>query len=98
MTTWRNALQAMNDLVQGKPLRVQDPDVLCGLSSWHLYPDLSVQHSTTTSVKQSDPLIKRGGIITLGLLEGSAGSKEGIYWSLPLAHLRFYGDPVPLIG
>lgn len=88
----------MNDLIQGRTLRIQDADVLLGLSSWHLYPDLAVQTAKSQFVKQSDPLIKHGGIITLGLLKGSTDNTDGIYWSLPLAHLRFYGDPIVSTG
>ena len=37
-----------------------------------------------------------GTMITLGL-ESIAEAPMGVYWSLPLAHLRFYGDPVQSI-
>jgi hypothetical protein len=92
---WKHALRAMNDLVSGKSLRIQSGDVLLGLSAWHLYPDISVQSPQPSYVSQKDTLISPGGIVTVGLLDrGEQSSDEGFYWSLPLSHLKHYGDPV----
>jgi hypothetical protein len=32
--------------------------------------------------------------LTIGLETGGATQAEGVYWSLALSHLRYYGDPV----
>jgi hypothetical protein len=87
------ALTALESIVKGMPQRVQSGAVLLGLSSWHLYPDMVVHGSVTRNIQQHDSLVGIGGIITLGL-ETESGVEEGVYWSLPLAHLRYYGDPV----
>ncbi|KAF8541076.1 hypothetical protein BDD12DRAFT_950044 [Trichophaea hybrida] len=45
----------------------------------------------------SDPLVAPGGLVTIGLqteVGSQDGSGDGIYWSLPLGNLRYYGDPV----
>lgn len=45
-------------------------------------------------VKFDDPVIKESGQLTIGLQDPDPDKDEGVYWSLSLAHLRFYGDPV----
>ena len=87
-------MTAMNDLIQGKPQSVQSGALLLALSAWHLYPDISVQSTSLQFIKQADPLVDQGGIITVGIQTRTSGSDDGVYWSLPLAHLRFYGKPV----
>lgn len=87
------ALLSMENLLNGAAQRVQNGAFLLGLSTWHIYPDMVVHGSTTKSIKQDDRLVPEGGIITLGL-QGDAEFNQGIYWSLPLAHLHFYGDPI----
>ena len=89
----RVALTSMEDLLNGAAQRVDNGALLLGLSAWHIYPDMIVHGPTTKSINQDDMLVPEGSIITLGL-QGSAEFNQGIYWSLPLAHLRFYGDPV----
>jgi hypothetical protein len=49
--------------------------------------------NVTKEIKQDDELIQIGGILTAGL-ESQDENAPGVYWSLPLAHLRYYGDPV----
>ena len=44
-------------------------------------------------VDQKDELVHPGGVLTLGL-DSKEEEDRGVYWSLPLAHLRYYGDPV----
>lgn len=34
------------------------------------------------------------GVLTLGLQSDQTRQEDGIHWSLLLAHLRYYGDPV----
>lgn len=87
------ALSSMEDLMNGVSQRVQTGALLLGLSAWHLYPDMIVHGTATQEILQADPLIPAGGILTLGL-EFDQEDVRGVYWSLPLAHLRFYGDPI----
>ena len=89
----KTALVSMNNILKGMPQRVQSGALLLGLSAWHLYPDMVVHGSVTKKIQQRDQLVPTGTIITLGL-ESVAGADMGVSWSLPLAHLRFYGDPV----
>ncbi|CZR49380.1 uncharacterized protein FPRO_08879 [Fusarium proliferatum ET1] len=66
---WKGAMTLVENLIQGRPQAVHDRDVLVGLSSWHLFPDLIVLGDTVTEVKQNDPLIATSGILTLGSAE-----------------------------
>ncbi|KAG9506487.1 hypothetical protein J7337_000018 [Fusarium musae] len=94
-SSWRSAMIAINSLVKGLPQSVQDGAVLLGLSSWHLYPDMVVlgKGPSPVRVEQKDDLINPAGLLTIGL--NIASSKHhGVYWSLPLSHLRYYGGPV----
>ena len=92
----KTALVSMESIVKGMPQRVQSGALLLGLSAWHLYPDMVVHGSLTQKIEQRDQLVPTGTMITLGL-ESIAEADMGVYWSLPLAHLRFYGDPVQSI-
>ena len=94
MEVWRKAMRTLELLLQGMPQRVQEGEVLLGLSSWHLYPDMCALGAASTIVRQNDPLVGNGGIVTIGLQNADPDRDDGIYWSLPLAHLRYYGDPV----
>ncbi|KAK8137232.1 hypothetical protein PG984_005172, partial [Apiospora sp. TS-2023a] len=91
MDTAIKALQALDWLVRGVPQQIDNGAVLLGLSSWHLYPDI-LMASTNTHIKQADNLIASGGIITIGL-ENKDGKFGGVFWSLPLAQAKYYGDP-----
>ncbi|KAE9374640.1 hypothetical protein N431DRAFT_277613, partial [Stipitochalara longipes BDJ] len=90
---WFAALLGMENLVKGVPQQVQDGAALLGMSSWHLYPDMVVLGGVTTEVKQQDGLFLSSAILTLGL-QFADQSRHGVSWSLPLAHLRYYGHPV----
>lgn len=92
MDVWIAAMNSLECLIQGKPQRLDHGAVLLGLNSWHLYPDI-VQPNLNRYIKQNDPLIKAGGVITLGL-ESKEDGGGGVYWSLPLSHIYYYGDPV----
>jgi hypothetical protein len=96
MAVWKHAMKAMNDLILGRPQRINDGDVMLGLLSWHLYPDMTVLGvgTRTYHVPQQDGLIAPGGMITVGMGRREDGPDEAIYWSLPLAHMRFYGSAV----
>lgn len=92
--TWHNAMRVLEKLIVGVPQRVQQAEILLGLSAWHLYPDMVVVHDTAKLVSQKDELIAAGGIMTLGLHVPGEEDAQGIKWSLPLSHLRYYGKPV----
>ncbi|KAJ5769163.1 hypothetical protein N7520_003722 [Penicillium odoratum] len=84
------ALTTLDKLTKGEPQRITDGGILLGLISWHLYPDLVVLGSSTKEIQQRDPLIKAGGIVTISITS-EVGRGEGVYWSLPLASLKYYG-------
>lgn len=88
----------MENIVIGMPQAVKSGEVLLALSSWHLYPDLEVLYGHTQSIKQNDPLIARGGVVTIGLQNPNIDDEFGILWSLPLSHLQYYGKPVMATG
>jgi len=87
-------MQLLDNLVAGIPQSIQNMEVLLGLSSWHLYPDMSVVHNKAKHVYQKDDLVAPGGIMTIGLQTPPQEGAQGILWSLPLSHLRYYGRPV----
>lgn len=91
---WQTAMKGVERLITGQPQSVSDGAVLVGLASWSLYPDLLVLGNKITPVQFNDELINRGGILTIGLETGDSAQAEGVYWSLALSHLRYYGDPV----
>ena len=98
MQAWKTAMTTMDRLISGMGHSIQDGSTLLGLSSWHLYPDLVVLGNKTAEVKQKDSLVAPGGIVTIGL-QGAQGADDcGVHWSLSLAHVHFYGDPVPAEG
>ncbi|KAI4117187.1 MAG: hypothetical protein LQ338_007598 [Usnochroma carphineum] len=94
MEVWTKALKTMDLLIQGMPQRIQDGAVLLALASWHIYPDMCVLGAESKMVRLNDSLVRDGGIVTIGLQNVDPERGDGIFWSLPLAHLRFYGDPV----
>ncbi|KAH7007233.1 hypothetical protein EDB80DRAFT_764269 [Ilyonectria destructans] len=93
--SWKSALVAIDSLVKGIPQSVQDGAVLLGLSSWHLYPDMIVlgKGPSPVRVESKDELVNDAGLLTIGLHLESP-DHHGVYWSLPLADLRYYGGPV----
>ena len=44
-------------------------------------------------MEQRDPLVPKGGVLTVGLENSPSLPDVGVYWSLPLAHYKFYGPP-----
>jgi hypothetical protein len=92
MLNFCSALSTLNNLVLGKPQRILDGGVLLGLTSWHIYPDLVILGPKTQEKPQLDPLVADGGIATLSIAyqEDPHGNQDGVYWSLPLAQLRYY--------
>ena len=94
MQAWKTAMTMMDKLIDGISHSVQNGAVLLGLSSWHLYPDLITLGNVMAETRQKDHLIAPGGIVTIGLQVAERDNGQGVYWSLPLAHVRYYGDPV----
>jgi hypothetical protein len=93
MKAWTTALKAMESLIKGMPQQVQDGAALLGISSWHMYPDILLFGDTTVDVKQKDPIFDDTAVLTLGL-EVAGHFDRSVSWSLPLARLQYYGDPV----
>ena len=89
----RAALRLMEDLLDGQLQRAQSGAFFLGLSGWHLYPDIVVHGTVTKKIEQNDSLFPIGTMVTVGL-ESRSDVAKGIYWSLPLAHLRYYGEAV----
>lgn len=91
---WTSAMTTADKLIGGEPLRALNGATLLGLSAWHLYPKLVVVGDSVREINFDDPFVSTGGILTIGLQSSSVESEDGVYWSLPLAHLRYYGPPV----
>ncbi|KAG5805187.1 hypothetical protein H9Q74_010361 [Fusarium xylarioides] len=91
---WIVAMTSIQKSIQGVPQDITNSVVLLGLMSWHIYPDLQV-FSPNQFISFHDPLVKDGGIITLGLQQKGENT-SGISWSISLSHLRYYGDPVTI--
>ncbi|PGG96931.1 hypothetical protein GX51_07579 [Blastomyces parvus] len=89
---WRSALVGMERLVKGESQNANDGGFLLALSSWHLYPDIAAFGDKFIS--QHDNIFPKGVILTIGLESSPMQGKRGVYWSLPLAHMKYYGDPV----
>lgn len=87
------ALKTLDKLVSGNPQRISDGGVLLAMTSWHLYPDLIVLDRKALDISQGDQLVHEGGIATISVSTSSDtnGKQDGVYWSLPLANLRYYG-------
>lgn len=94
MEVWTKALTTVDKLVAGMAQNIQSSDVLLGLSAWHLYPDMCILGKETTSVQQGDNLVKHGGLMTFGIRRAHSNESTEVSWSMPLAHLRYYGKPV----
>ncbi|KAI1127780.1 hypothetical protein F5Y10DRAFT_277882 [Nemania abortiva] len=91
---WIVGLEAMESLLQGCPMVMHNGDIPLALLSWHIYPDLNLLDPATKLVHQKDPLVPASGILTIGLNWHGKTHDKGLQWSLPLAHLRYYGEPV----
>jgi hypothetical protein len=94
--TWQTAVETMNKLISGMPQAVENSASLLGLAAWHIYPDMSVFSPEVVEVKMDDSLVATGGFLSIGLATRprTSNEKNGVYWSLSLAQLRFYGKPV----
>ncbi|CAH0043389.1 unnamed protein product [Clonostachys solani] len=94
LKAWTTALTTMENIASGIPQSIKDGSAILALSSWHLYPDMFVLGAGPDRVIQNDPLVPASGMVTLGQTSYSTRSDDGPFWSLPLAYLRYYGDPV----
>lgn len=91
---WKSAMTAMEKLVQGIPQQIRDGSILLAISAWHLYPDMAVLSDVMTRVEQHDALMN-GSLLTFSVHVSSANEdSNGIFWSLPMAHMRYYSKPV----
>ncbi|KAI7780174.1 hypothetical protein LA080_016363 [Diaporthe eres] len=89
------ALSTMEKLLEGIPQSINDGSVILALTSWNLFPDMFVIGANSTFVSQHDPLYPKGSIITLGPSSRPPDATSGgVFWSLLLAYLKYYGDPV----
>ena len=93
ITAWKNCLSQMEGLIEGIAQQAFHGDIMIAMSAWHLYPDMSLVVPTAAHVFQSDPIFASGGVLTIGL-ETRDSQHNGVSWSLPLACLRYYGEPV----
>ncbi|KAF1818579.1 uncharacterized protein K489DRAFT_384767 [Dissoconium aciculare CBS 342.82] len=95
MSAWKGAMEIMEKVLNHTSQSVQDGAGLVGLASWHLYPDIYALRAVVKTVKFNDPLVPSDVLVTLGAGHSSSTDDTSVHWSLPLACLRYYGDPVP---
>ncbi|KAL2146728.1 hypothetical protein VTI28DRAFT_2563 [Corynascus sepedonium] len=94
LTAWTTAMEGVERLLGGTPLGLQTGGLLLGLMSWHLYPDLECLAATNPRVELRDCLFAGKEMLTIGLEPAPHREVRSVYWSLPLARLRYYGLPV----
>lgn len=95
MDAWITALSTVEKLLEGVPQSVNDGSVILALTSWHLFPDMFVIGAGKDIISQHDELYPKGTVITLGQSSRPPdANSDGVFWSLPLACLKYYGDPV----
>ncbi|KAK0624812.1 hypothetical protein B0T17DRAFT_253557 [Bombardia bombarda] len=97
LAAWKDSVTTMENLITGTPQAVENGAAILGLSSWHIYPNMVVPGSQALEgLKMGDKVVGPGGTLTIGI-EGRpdrSSANRGIYWSLSLGHLRYYGQPV----
>ncbi|RYP35418.1 hypothetical protein DL767_003825 [Monosporascus sp. MG133] len=97
INAWKAGLEGVEALLQGSPMEIQSGDVFPALCSWHIYPDLNILGSRS-KISQDDHLVPPSSILTINPHNYGVLQDKGLRWSLPLAHLRYYGDPVHCIS
>ncbi|KAF7160543.1 hypothetical protein CNMCM6106_007998 [Aspergillus hiratsukae] len=97
LDAWKLSLETMENILSGGSYSVQDGAVLVALSSWNLYPDLVILGREEQTLIQRDELIPEGAQVTIGLGTKKPIGSDGVYWSLSLRHLRYYGAPVKTV-
>jgi hypothetical protein len=94
---WKNAMTAIECLLKGMPQMIHEGAVLLALSAWHIYPDIIVmKREETVETKFQDSLVPVGGLLTIPTKRLNEQDGSGVRWSLSLAHLRYYGEPVKI--
>lgn len=88
---WQSSIEIIEKLLSGQSHRTTTSEPLLALAAWHLYPDMTILGPNPADVLQGDALFRAGGILTIGMPASGLFSENGITWSLPLSHLRFYG-------
>ncbi|KAF4447046.1 hypothetical protein F53441_9345 [Fusarium austroafricanum] len=91
---WKLALETTEKLILGIPQEAQNGAAVLGLSAWHIYPDIHVYGDKNVQVTMNDELVADGGTLTLASRPSHRNDQQGVYWSLCLSHLKFYGPPV----
>jgi len=89
MAVWKKAILTVDKLVSAVAEQIDDPEVLVGISSWHIYPDIAFLRLETTVVEQNDQLVQKGGLITVGMQNSNPSKHKGIPWTMPLAQLQY---------
>ncbi|KAI1361923.1 hypothetical protein F5Y08DRAFT_287402 [Xylaria arbuscula] len=105
---WHTSMQTMENLLDGQSQTIYNGATLLGISAWHILPDIISFRPSIMELKHNDPLVPSGGVLTIGLefVSRASGRHElcttsvdsddhlGVFWSLSLSHLNFYGPPV----
>lgn len=95
MDAWTTALSTVEKLLEGVSQSINNGAVILALTSWHIFPDMFVVGAGPNIIHQNDSLYPKGTVITLGQSSRTpSASSDGVFWSLPLAFLKYYGDPV----
>ena len=92
LEAWTSGMCAMESMVKGIPQQVRNGAVLLAMSAWHLYPEMEVLADETKHINQHDDLMN-GALLTISRFAASDNQK-GVFWSLPLARMRYYSPPV----
>ncbi|KAK8015592.1 hypothetical protein PG991_008480 [Apiospora marii] len=98
ITAWKSTLRTMERLISGIPQEVYDGSAILGLRAWHIYPNIIVFGSRNVEVSMDDSLVSSGGVLSLGCSPPGTRPNSGVSWSLSLAHLKYYGQPVKRQG
>ncbi|QGI92378.1 hypothetical protein CEK26_005447 [Fusarium fujikuroi] len=91
---WKLAIETTEKLILGIPQEAQNGAAILGLSAWHIYPDIHIYGNKNIKVTMNDELVRAGGILSLASCPSQRTESRGVYWSLCLSHLTFYGPPV----
>jgi hypothetical protein len=91
LDSWRTALLGMEALLNQQSQIVRDGSLALALSCWHLYPNLDIPG--VNHIDQADTLFSPHVEAVLGLESSPSQTPRGVYWSLSLSKLRFYGAP-----
>lgn len=95
MDAWTTALSTVEKLLEGVSQSINEGAVILALTAWHIFPDMFAIGAGASVIPQHDPLYPKGTIVTLGQsTRPPDAASNGVFWSLPLAFLKYYGDPV----